>query len=108
MATFRAGFRAITFTLSLVIPNSLQDYPNIIVALENYRVKRCATSCPGDWACHAAFGIHGLWLPRPSDALLTRPVTLNHTMRGVMGIYNRHEYAAERKRALGAWASSAA
>jgi hypothetical protein len=50
MATFRAvGFRAITFTLILVIPNSLQDYPNIIVALEDYRVKRCATSCPGDW-----------------------------------------------------------
>jgi hypothetical protein len=41
MATFRAvGFRAITFTLIFVIPNSLRDYPNFIVALENYRVKQ--------------------------------------------------------------------
>ena len=30
--------------------------------------------------------------------------TLNHTMRGVMAIYNRYDYAAERRRALGAWA----
>jgi len=28
---------------------------------------------------------------------------LNHTMPGVMAIYNRHDYADERKKALNSW-----
>ncbi|MBL4828479.1 MAG: site-specific integrase, partial [Aliivibrio sp.] len=80
---------ALAKIFGLKVDGNKQPYPNLLgnAGIEHFTIHDLGRTCR---SLLASLGVHGYIAER----------CLNHKLKGVEGIYNRHDYLAERKDAL--------